>query len=293
VSNPGLLAKALAGEEVDLNMTSLSLVTPDDIRGLTSGSKSEKAQWRDQKDAYQAIKGPQTFRVLNEHGQMTDVKVNVKPIALNFGVNQGAVAQGGMGSVMRAGAVGAWSNVMDSNRRGLESMLGGLQAGAALGGLVGDYLSRTDVTDKDKSIVRTLADQVKTIWNDESYKKEGNEAHKMTSRIAVLTHMTGNTIAFNCKSGKDRTGVLDVEAKFLAARIDMHGTVPEINARLNVEEQEMYRNFSFNSGNLEMQQYNTGLGGYKNQLLGSTTARLGDDEAAKTFHKGGSKAVGS
>ena len=42
----------------------------------------------------------------------------------------------------------------------------------------------------------------------------------------LLAFKLGMSPMFNCKSGKDRTGHLDLETKFLAARIKSTGRVP-------------------------------------------------------------------
>ena len=47
---------------------------------------------------------------------------------------------------------------------------------------------------------------------------------------------------------------------------------------------------AINSGNHEMQQYNTGIAGYKLEGVGSITERIGDIDAQKVF-LGGSKIV--
>ena len=67
---------------------------------------------------------------------------------------------------------------------------------------------------------------------------------------------------FNCKCGKDRTGHFDLETKFLASRIKATGHFPK-PGELSDEERETFSVAALKSGNLTMQRYNTGLGGYK------------------------------
>jgi phosphatidylinositol-4,5-bisphosphate 4-phosphatase len=118
----------------------------------------------------------------------------------------------------------------------------------------------------------------------------GNDPYKMPARLAVLSHMTGSTPLWNCKSGKDRTGELDAEAKFLAAQIALTGDVPEPDAKLSEEDTRMFREFALNTGNLEIQQMNTGLAGFKTEGVGAITERIGDAEA-REFHRGASPFV--
>ena len=134
-----------------------------------------------------------------------------------------------------------------------------------------------------------LARQIKEIWNSESYKEMGNDPYKMVARLAVLSHMIGLPPLWNCKSGKDRTGMLDVEAKFLAARIELTGKVPEPDLPLTEEEQALYRQLLL--PNLKMQGLNTSLEGFKTEGVEAITERVGGDKA-REVHRGASAAVG-
>jgi hypothetical protein len=85
----------------------------------------------------------------------------------------------------------------------------------------------------------------------------------MVSRIAVLISMMEGDVCWNCKSGKDRTGQCDVEAKYLASQIWMSGTVPEPNQPRSLEEKRNYFRMAVNGGNFEFQRYNTAAPGFK------------------------------
>ena len=112
------------------------------------------------------------------------------------------------------------------------------------------------------------------------------------ARIAVLTNLLGGVPAWNCKSGKDRTGMMDVECKFLATLAALGKDIPEPGAQLNAEQKMLYRNLLLQSGNHEMQKYNTGVAGYKLEGVGSITERIGDI-ASKRMFLGASKIVHS
>ena len=114
----------------------------------------------------------------------------------------------------------------------------------------------------------------------------------MASRIAVLTYLLGGVPAWNCKSGKDRTGMMDVECKFLATLAVLGKDIPEPGAQLNAEQKMLYRNLLLQSGNHEMQKYNTGIAGYKLEGVGSITERIGDIASRRMF-LGASKIVKS
>jgi hypothetical protein len=115
------------------------------------------------------------------------------------------------------------------------------------------------------NVVTQLQEQIRQIWSDGSYRTGGNEPYKMPARIALLTHYLSGGTLFNCKSGKDRTGQLSVEAKALALRIAANdGTVPKPDQKLTPIEQIQYGALTFvDKTRTELQRYATGYAGSK------------------------------
>ena len=102
----------------------------------------------------------------------------------------------------------------------------------------------------------------------------------MPARILLLTNLLEGIPLSNCKSGKDRTGMLDAETKLLAALIKLYGKVPEPGTMLNESERQLFREILLQSGNLEVQEYNTGRPGYMINGVKSVDKRIGDEEVA-------------
>lgn len=100
----------------------------------------------------------------------------------------------------------------------------------------------------------------------------------MPSRILLLTHLLNGVSLSNCKSGKDRTGMLDAEVKFLAVRCKKYGAVPKVGAPLSDDDTELFQSLLLNSGSLEIQEYNTGLQGFKTSGVKSIEQRIGDKQ---------------
>ena len=94
---------------------------------------------------------------------------------------------------------------------------------------------------------------------------------------------------FNCKSGKDRTGQLDAEVKYLAAVGHATGHIPEPDIAHTAESRKMRTTFTMNAGNLEIQRMNTGLPGYKLRDIPGLKAML--EEGTKAKYEGGSDFV--
>ena len=135
----------------------------------------------------------------------------------------------------------------------------------------------------------SAARQAKAIWASNDYRAGGGDPFKMVSRLALVGHAMGETPLFNCKSGKDRTGQLDAEVKFLAAAADESGgSVPAPDE--SMEAWRPVRNeFVFNTGNLEMQRLNTGLPGYKLKDVPGLANVIRD--GMKPLYRGGSAYV--
>ncbi len=273
-------------EPVTLHISSLSLVT--------AGWGGDDRLWQDQKAAWEAISRgepilmPVWDPVANDY---VNIQVKVNVLAFNWGVNPGA-----MGVWHKCGVdvpiprFGWTDEVLETNRASLHQLVGSLNPKDQLGGLLGEYLARDDVSEKDKRIARDLAAQIREIWNDESFKKGEGDVYKIASRIAVLTDMIGGTPMFNCKSGKDRTGHLDAEIKFLAAVIHETGKVPPYG-KLSEEHQDVFTEFALHGGNHEIQRYNTGYAGYKTYNVHANVERMGSDPAREELYRGGGKFV--
>ena len=131
--------------------------------------------------------------------------------------------------------------------------------------------------EQKKKIVTDLASQIKDIYRRGSHHREGHDTYKLAARVVYLTHLIGGVPMYNCKSGKDRTGMLDAEVKLLAARIERDGQVPG-PGRLSFSDRALFRTILLNSGNHQVQKANVGVEGYKTELIDSITERVGDDE---------------
>ena len=120
---------------------------------------------------------------------------------------------------------------------------------------------------------------------------DNHDAYKVAARLAVLTNLMGWTPCWNCKSGKDRTGEMDVECKFLSTLIARNQQIPEPGAKLTDDQKKLFRAIAFEGGNFELQRLNTGVGGYKTENVPSIPERLGGDDF-REFHRGGAPLVG-
>ena len=336
VSDPEKFQRACDGETVDLELSSISLLTPDVLRHLQGKlAGDEKTMLRHQTAAFEELGrgGPVELPVRDDDGRTRTVTANVRVRQFNFGVNQGAVQGIKAGPVrLSAGApvvrhVMGWGFAMATN----DPHLGRLLGPAGTSELGGDVLakvrsmseraaqlgeSRTllerqialegpehpdsaghrgelarlsgeiDGLERDSRTLLEAGTQLKSVWENREYRRGGGDPYKMVSRLALVSHLMGETPLFNCKSGKDRTGQLDAEVKFLATVADARGGhLPPVDADM-ARWQSARSDFTLNTGNLEMQQLNTGLPGYKLGGVSGLANMIAD--GMKPVYRGGS-----
>lgn len=295
-----LAAAAEGGPVPTLMTTSTSLVTT----GLGSGKerKIQKAQNEAFKHFTDPAKQPVTLELPGADGQTRTIKLNFKQARFNIPVNWGGV---GGASLLTGGR----SFQKKMNDPAMEMLLGKPDKAGIQGGMAGEFLSsiskkgeaimaqargaeaagdrkkvselnaQLDQLKRDARSVEDLTAQIKSIYKKGRHYHHHHDAYKLACRVALLTHKVGAVPISNCKSGKDRTGMLDAEIKFLAARINPEtGKVPEPGPILDPADRALFQTILRESGNLEVQEQNVGVRGYKTEHVKSITERVGDPD---------------
>ncbi|EEN5776709.1 type III secretion system effector inositol phosphate phosphatase [Salmonella enterica] len=246
-SKPELLTRALEGEAVNLKLVSVGLLTASNVLG------KEGTMVEDQMRAWQSLTQPGKMihlKIRNKDGELQTVKIKPEIAAFNVGVNELALK------------LGFGLKTSDSyNVEALHQLLGNdLRPEAKPGGWVGDWLAQYPDNYK---VVNILARQIKDIWKNNLHHKDGGEPYKLAQHLAMLANEIDAVPAWNCKSGKDRTGMMDSEIK--RETISLHQT-HTLNAPGSLPDrsgQEIFQKVLLNSGNLEIQKQNTGGAGNK------------------------------
>jgi phosphatidylinositol-4,5-bisphosphate 4-phosphatase len=247
--DPDKLTQALQDKMVDLRLASTSLVTATELP-----ISQEGAQIADQVAAWQKLSAePFTVNIPDAQGHMQSIQVNLKVAAFNFGVNEIALKLGPFGL--------GWKQADTYNAQAFPFLIGSLSKGAPIGGWAGDFLATA--SKEDRVLVEALVNQIRNIWANNLHHYDANEPYKMATRVAVLAHMIGVMPAWNCKSGKDRTGMLDVEIKNMLIQLQEDSSIRAPGATFSEDDKALYREALANTGNLEIQQYNTGVQGNK------------------------------
>ncbi|MGL4861237.1 MAG: inositol phosphate phosphatase SopB [Enterobacteriaceae bacterium] len=246
-SQPELLKTALSGKPVNLRMTSSALVTP----GMPFRKEGEMLD--EQVAAWRTLcqqKQPVSLQIRNAQGEIVTAKVNLQVLTFNFPVNEMALKFSF--GLRRSDRL---------NQEGLTTLLGkNLSPGAPVAGWVGDYL-RTNPP--NTQLVMLLVRQIKEILAKKSHHSDGGEPYKLALRVILLSHEIGAIPAWNCKSGKDRTGMLAAELQRLMISLQLGDTVNEPDSPLSEEQRAIFHQVLLNGEHLEIQERNCGAPGNK------------------------------
>lgn len=246
-SKPELLTRALEGEAVNVKLVSVGLLTASNVLG------KEGTMVEDQMRAWQSLTQPGKMihlKIRNKDGELQTVKIKPEIAAFNVGVNELALK------------LGFGLKTSDSyNVEALHQLLGNdLRPEAKPGGWVGDWLAQHP---DNYEVVNILARQIKDIWKNNLHHKDGGEPYKLAQRLAMLANEIDAVPAWNCKSGKDRTGMMDSEIKREIICLHQTHTLNAPGSLPDRSGQEIFQKVLLNSGNLEIQKQNTGGAGNK------------------------------
>ena len=253
LTRPSLRDRANAipnGGVLEFPMTSISLMTPNSFSG-------EDAMLADQNEAWRTV--------ARDGVQITvgDKTITLKPKIATFslGVNKAATS-----FFSFLPAVGGWGTSDAMNQVALGELR--LRVDAFAREMTG---RRDPESAKRTEVVGKLMRQIEDLFAAKAERNADGSAFKVASRIAVLSYLLGDPPCFNCKSGKDRTGVMDAECKFLATVIETTGDVPDPYAKRSPSEQKLFRELLLEGGGREVQRANIGFAGFKNATDVSTT----------------------
>jgi hypothetical protein len=282
------IAGCKAGEIPVVRLASVSMLTPDAVRGALKGpTKDEGLMWQDQQAAWQALSAGDGFEMEipvespsgeTKHGagiaqsqaQIKRVKVKLDIAAFNIPVNKwGAHAVTGDWSLM----VG---NSHEANDAAIEKLIGPLPVNRAAirswnpGGWVGEALGSPGLAQDRKDLLRALARQVAEICIEpDAGTKRQADPYRLVKRLLVLVHETGLAAPMvNCRSGKDRTSEAETQARQFALEASVRGAadLPSIDLAPGVSD-DIQRlqlwNLQQGGGSREIQHWNTGFAGTK------------------------------
>jgi hypothetical protein len=284
-----------------LDLVSVSLVSPGKFGG-------EGDMWAQQRGAYDQANG-QSLKMTADLGDGQGAReITVKPRILAFStpVNSSALES----AVLRP-FIGGLDVSQQANADSITGLLGSTTPDTPIKGLAGDRLATLDrqiadlkregnhatELDAHRKRIQGLVAQVRDIMNapagsELSWQRAGSEPYKLASRLTALANEVGAVPAFNCKSGKDRTGELDVQVKQLYARQRQDGVWPQPNDTANLVDQQNHVTLVREGGSFQLQKDNTSLPGSKVEvkalvkpLIKAMRAELGEGLSKKEQEK--------
>lgn len=261
-----------ADGSLGFNIVSVSLVTPAAVGG------DEKEMLANQVDAYTRANMKFGYegievRLPQPDGSFKTERVKPQIHAFNAGVNSFSLGK-------LSPLFGGWGPSDRLNNESVKALVGDLASGGAIGGLAGSKLAalREQLADPSLAaqhldirhkmgVIQDLSHQVTTMLKDGLHHSAGTEPYKLPVRLLALANECDASPAFNCKSGKDRTGQLDVEIKDFYTSLNVNdGQVREINHRRTEAENLNLKTLFEQGGGREIQKYNTGIPGSKVDL---------------------------
>lgn len=288
------------GKPIAINLNSVSLLTPISYHPLKFDSSNEHTMLEDQMAAFEMLK---TLKSIKVGGK--DVPVNVNINGFNFAVDEysGRYKLGTSEQYkynLRA-YQGLNDQLADLEERIDDKLL--TTADKILDGLSREGFSNDeapDLSESDQKLIKlretigSLKEDIDKLMENKDAYLTGASPYEVGAKIINLTNLMdkvqalldpekakGFQSSFNCKSGKDRTGLMDGVAKTLAIMYELNGKFPSTRDLLENETiQQQYKEILLDQlhqgGGLKITQLNTNLAGYKNDL-----SRLGMDLSDK------------
>lgn len=242
---------------------------------------SQKKMFKREYAALKKLEGEQTF-TLEIDGKKIDVKANVKVDCFNMACSPWNYSN--------------FCNTHIHSFRSLAFKVTGFvcQKILSLGGQhryndtafenMHERVQELEKTDTPKArLARSLYDQIKNIGGPNGYtKKTVSNPVAVQARILLLSHLLGDSVHWHCKSGKDRTGMLDIEVKYLVQWIASSKTVPPLNVQEETRAMRLVRQeIALEGGNTLVAWENTAEFGLKyidgsqyGNILGKRVAHL-------------------
>jgi len=115
----------------------------------------------------------------------------------------------------------------------------------------------------NKTNIINLSKQIIAMWIITDGQGDESNPTALPTRMSLLMYWLGYGVSFNCKSGKDRTGVVAAEINNLALDIEANGEIPEPYKELSFKQKlQLMQVYDASKAN-SIAQANTGFDGLK------------------------------
>lgn len=135
----------------------------------------------------------------------------------------------------------------------------------------------------DLNKARKLKEQIEEAGGPQNYEKITGNPYAVGARVLVLAHYMGFSVHWHCKSGKDRTGMMDIEVKYVLEMLDRSYRKYAMKFKpppLELGEESSYKKnirgrIALRGGNMEVARANTGEHGLKTTRRKENVMRYG------------------
>lgn len=251
------IAKYGPNKPFTLTIVSSSLLTPSEGLKYKKYEMGQQDAW--QRAIHKSENDALIVKVPNEKGEIQGVKVKLEVLPFSFGVNGLAKLESSAPIALKLlnnfpnVDVTGWKWSDKHNAPLFEKLLDSAQKVTAEG-------------QKEKyDRIQAYAEQIKAVVNSGMHRKDKGNAYALPVLLSLLSNELGAVPAWNCMSGKDRTGYLDAKIKeTLVLQDQCRGNVVlDQFSGMTKARPEVLEQILFESGSLEIQRACTGVAGYK------------------------------
>jgi hypothetical protein len=242
------------GEPLRVRLASFELQTRPESDRDDATAKKFAIERSTVDEGYQALKRLEGIRTVMVDGGLKQVAVEV--VSFNYPVHEKSYQE-------RLGFGGeTGERTAESTERLLE------EARAVIEEVESGYVSfkREKLDLLVDELTEMLSGDIAEITDD---------PYRFNSRLMNMASLLGYVVHVNCRSGKDRTGIVEAEAKSVAEALDVAVTLGDKTIALNYrrpldrEEQATVRRYAILGGSVEVQLLNTGVPGSKMKPIAS------------------------
>lgn len=216
LNNPKYWDHINAGRTIDFKAVHNSLLSPDQVRSFLNnlanvgGKTLHKVVGNTLEDETQMNRYIQAaIEKLNREElslEIRDQDGNPKTVQVRY---EGIMFACPANSMGQSGLYSVWDECDPINKAAAEKMFGGTDPGKPLGGIVGNCLSQIR-RPKEEDLVERAARQIQFILHKELHKKNQYMAVQLASLINTISQYVVDGNHDFCKSGKDRTGYVNM-----------------------------------------------------------------------------------
>lgn len=244
-------------EPFPLTIVSSSLLTP------TKGLKYKKYEIGQQEAWQRATQksndGELKINVPDEYGNLHEVTLKIDVLPFSFGVN-------GLAKLKSSAPVA----LKILNKLPKVDVSGWKWADKHNAPLFNQLLEKAkEISAQDQTgkytRVQSYIEQIQHVIDRGMHHKDEGNAYALPVLVSLLSNELGAVPAWNCMSGKDRTGYLDAKIKETLVSQHQRGKNEIINQfeKMSDERSRVLEKIIFESGSLEIQKACTGVAGYK------------------------------